>query len=538
MTINLTVPDAHQGLAPRITVIGVGGAGGNAVNNMISEELPGVEFVVANTDAQALQQNHADRKIQLGVETTHGLGAGSRPEIGREATEASREELLQSLEGSHMAFITAGMGGGTGTGGAPIVAQLAREKGILTVGVVTKPFSFEGRKRMRVAEEGIERMQEFVDTLIVIPNQNLFRIATEDTTFSEAFQIADHVLYSGVRGVTDLMVVPGLINLDFADIHSVMSETGKAVMGTGEGEGPDRDIKAAEQALSNPLLDDISLKGAQGVLINITGGPDITLYEIDKAANRIGEEVDENASIVFGSTTDNSMEGSLRVSIVATGMKMKAEEEPVPTISLQQPRVGVTQETTEKTGGQTAIPPIFGSTPAAADTSAPAETTSKPVAPAAAAQPAAAATPVLEPVASPAPPAAPTPEQWQEARKSPIFTAPPQEAFIPPPPVGEEKNETTKPGDPFREADVVNGPPGDGGQGRRRAKSWLGLAARGSKGSDKESAASKLRSGTSPGDVPRQRQLDGLDPDDRITARSQADDELLAIPTFLRRQAN
>ncbi len=320
MTINLSMP-THSELKPRITVVGVGGAGGNAVNNMITSHLEGVDFLACNTDAQALGACLSDRKIQLGNTITHGLGAGARPEIGRAAAEESLDEILDQLQGSHMVFITGGMGGGTGTGSAPVIARAVREQGILTVGVVTKPFHFEGAHRMRLAEAGLSELQQFVDTLIVIPNQNLFRLANERTTFAEAFQMADQVLHMGVRGVTDLMIMPGLINLDFADIRTVMSEMGKAMMGTGEAEGERRAIEAAEAAISNPLLDEVSMQGAAGVLINITGGLDMTLFEVDAAANRIREEVDPNANIIFGSTFDQGMENIMRVSVVATGIE-------------------------------------------------------------------------------------------------------------------------------------------------------------------------------------------------------------------------
>ncbi|WP_118135751.1 cell division protein FtsZ [Oceanicella sp. SM1341] len=331
MTLNLRMPEERE-LRPRITVFGVGGAGGNAVNNMIAKNLEGAEFVVANTDAQALQQSRAPRSIQLGSEVTQGLGAGAKPEVGCAAAVESIEEIVDHLAGSHMCFITAGMGGGTGTGAAPIIAKTAREMGILTVGVVTKPFTFEGTKRMRIAESGINDLQSVVDTLIIIPNQNLFRLANEKTTFTEAFMLADDVLYQGVKGVTDLMVRPGIINLDFADVRSVMDEMGKAMMGTGEAEGEDRAIQAAEKAIANPLLDEISLKGARGVLINITGGDDLTLFELDEAANRIRAEVDPEANIIIGSTLDPSMEGVMRVSVVATGIDAvaRAEAPPMP----------------------------------------------------------------------------------------------------------------------------------------------------------------------------------------------------------------
>ncbi|MEO0670275.1 MAG: cell division protein FtsZ [Pseudomonadota bacterium] len=319
MTLNLSMP-GHDELKPRITVFGVGGAGGNAVNNMIEKQLDGVEFVVANTDAQALQQSAANNRVQLGIKVTEGLGAGARATVGAAAAEESIEQIVDHLAGAHMCFITAGMGGGTGTGAAPIIAQAARELGVLTVGVVTKPFQFEGAKRMRQAEDGVESLQKMVDTLIIIPNQNLFRLANEKTTFTEAFSMADDVLYQGVKGVTDLMVRPGLINLDFADVRAVMDEMGKAMMGTGEADGEDRAIQAAEKAIANPLLDEISLRGAKGVLINITGAHDLTLFELDEAANRIREEVDPDANIIVGSTLDTAMEGNMRVSVVATGI--------------------------------------------------------------------------------------------------------------------------------------------------------------------------------------------------------------------------
>ncbi len=328
MTLNLTIPlHQHTDFSPRITVIGVGGGGTNAVNNMVSMGLDGVEFLVANTDAQSLVHSKADRRVQLGPHLTQGLGAGAKPEIGRAAAEEATEELARHLDGSHMVFVTAGMGGGTGTGAAPVIARMARERGILTVGVVTKPFDFEGPKRKKSAEAGIEELQQFVDTLIVIPNQNLFRLANERTTFAEAFKMADNVLYMGVRGVTDLMVNPGLVNLDFADIRTVMAEMGKAMMGTGEAEGEDRAVKAAEAAISNPLLEDTSMRGARGVLINITGGYDMTLFEVDEAANRIRKEVDEDANIIFGSSVDEGMNGRLRVSVVATGIDAREARE-------------------------------------------------------------------------------------------------------------------------------------------------------------------------------------------------------------------
>jgi cell division protein FtsZ len=333
MPINLSVPELTE-LKPRITVIGVGGAGGNAVNNMIESQLEGVEFVVANTDAQAVGLSKAQKRIQLGVKTTQGLGAGSIPDIGRAAAEESLDEILEHVGNCHMLFVTAGMGGGTGTGAAPVIAKAAKERDILTVGVVTKPFHFEGARRMRLATAGIEELQKHVDTLLIIPNQNLFSIANERTTFHEAFAMADQVLHSGVRGITDLMVMPGLINLDFADVRTVMSEMGKAMMGTGEAEGDKRAIQAAEAAISNPLLDEQSMKGAKGVLINITGSMDMTLFEVDEAANRIRAEVDPDANIIVGSTFNQDLEGKVRVSVVATGIDIEDRDVNRPQIKI------------------------------------------------------------------------------------------------------------------------------------------------------------------------------------------------------------
>ena len=394
MTINLSLPQKESEIKPRITVVGVGGAGGNAVNNMISAALEGVEFIVANTDAQALGQSLADRRVQLGITITQGLGAGARPEVGRQAAEEALPEILQLLDGANMVFVTAGMGGGTGTGAAPVIAAAAREQGILTIGVVTKPFHFEGRRRMQSAEQGITELEKVVDTLIVIPNQNLFKIANEKTTFADAFKMADDVLHMGVRGVTDLMVMPGLINLDFADIRTVMGEMGKAMMGTGEAEGPDRSRVAAESAISNPLLEDHSMKGAKGVLINITGGLDMTLHEVDEAANRIREEVDAEANIIFGSTFDATMQGRMRVSVVATGIAAMASQQPVPNyLSLDMNRPMQTGQPALSRGAVPAAPPVGRvAIPAAA------------VAPAAPATPVA---PVVAPPAAVAPPPAP-----------------------------------------------------------------------------------------------------------------------------------
>jgi cell division protein FtsZ len=329
MSIDFIRPEVDE-LRPRITVIGVGGAGGNAVANMIRSDVQGVDFIVANTDAQALNASAADRRIQLGLKITQGLGAGSRPEIGRAAAEESLEEVERALDGAHMCFLAAGMGGGTGTGAAPVIAKIARDRGILTVGVVTKPFAFEGARRGRSADSGIEELQQHVDTLIVIPNQNLFRLANSDTTFKEAFQMADEVLQQGVRGITDLMVMPGLINLDFADVRSVMGEMGKAMMGTGEASGENRAIEAAEKAISNPLLDGVSMKGAKGVIISITGGEDMRLMEVDEAASHIKELVDPDANIIWGSAFNNDLEGKIRVSVVATGIDAEISAQPQP----------------------------------------------------------------------------------------------------------------------------------------------------------------------------------------------------------------
>ncbi|GAA4221802.1 hypothetical protein GCM10022253_28750 [Sphingomonas endophytica] len=347
MSIEFITPDLDD-LTPRITVIGVGGAGGNAIANMMRADVQGVNFLVANTDAQALKQSEAEQKIQLGAKITQGLGAGSRPEIGRAAAEETIDELSRLLEGSHMCFIAAGMGGGTGTGAAPVIAKAARDMGILTVGVVTKPFSFEGNRRSKSADAGIEELQKFVDTLIVIPNQNLFLVANANTTFKQAFEMADEVLQQGVRGITDLMVMPGLINLDFADVRSVMQEMGKAMMGTGEAEGDDRALIAAQKAIANPLLDGVSMQGAKGVIVSITGGDDMRLLEVDEAANHIRELVDPDANIIWGSAFNPELEGKIRVSVVATGIESvgqatapaaaSAPSEPPRTFSFNAPR--------------------------------------------------------------------------------------------------------------------------------------------------------------------------------------------------------
>ncbi|HMG48506.1 MAG TPA: cell division protein FtsZ [Allosphingosinicella sp.] len=375
MSIDFIRPEVEE-LRPRISVIGVGGAGGNAIANMIHSDVQGVDFIVANTDAQALNHSLADHKIQLGLKITQGLGAGSRPEIGKAAAEEALHEIEQALEGAHMCFIAAGMGGGTGTGAAPIIAKAARDRGILTVGVVTKPFSFEGARRGRAADAGIAELQQHVDTLIVIPNQNLFRIANPNTTFKEAFMMADEVLQQGVRGITDLMVMPGLINLDFADVRSVMSEMGKAMMGTGEGLGDNRAIEAAEQAIANPLLDGVSMKGAKGVIISITGGEDMRLMEVDEAANHIRELVDPDANIIWGSAFNNDLDGRIRVSVVATGIG--AEEVmpiPQPAKVFTFPAVRAAEPPRTEVAPEPEVPPLTLTAPEGMDEDEPMELT-------------------------------------------------------------------------------------------------------------------------------------------------------------------
>ena len=377
MPLNLSVPEMTE-LKPRISVIGVGGAGGNAVNNMIESALEGVEFLVANTDAQALGLSKAEKCIQLGANTTQGLGAGSVPDVGRAAAEESLEEILGHIGNSHMLFVTAGMGGGTGTGAAPVIAQAAKERDILTVGVVTKPFHFEGARRMKIATAGIEALQAHVDTLLIIPNQNLFSIANERTTFHEAFALADQVLHSGVRGITDLMVMPGLINLDFNDVRTVMSEMGKAMMGTGEASGEKRAIEAAEAAISNPLLDEVSMKGARGVLINITGSMDMTLFEVDEAANRIRAEVDQDANIIVGSTFNQDLEGRVRVSVVATGIDTDQREMRPPEVKSPTPAAKPWREPSvqHEAPAQQPAAAAYAPAPVAAKVSMPATTSS------------------------------------------------------------------------------------------------------------------------------------------------------------------
>ena len=443
MTINFKAPELRE-LKPRIMVCGVGGAGGNAVNNMIVSGLVGVDFIVANTDAQALTSSKAERIIQMGLQVTEGLGAGSQPEVGRAAAEEAIEEIRDHLAGAHMCFVTAGMGGGTGTGAAPVIARTARDMGILTVGVVTKPFQFEGARRARVADAGIGELQKAVDTLICIPNQNLFRVANEKTTFADAFSMADQVLYSGVACITDLMVKEGLINLDFADVRAIMREMGKAMMGTGEASGDKRAILAAEAAIANPLLDEVSMKGARGLLISITGGNDLTLYEVDEAASRIRQEVDEDANIILGATFDSNLDGIVRVSVVATGIDQPAGSKD---IALNEARIA---EVAQKLRAQTAARQIEVTTRQAA---AQAEMAAPVFEPAPAPAQAAYAVPALAPVQY-APPA-PVPsdvEIMPIAAKTASYTSPAPEParadyqhdagpFIPPAPLHPQRSQ-------------------------------------------------------------------------------------------------
>jgi cell division protein FtsZ len=424
MSINLKIPDIRE-LKPRITVFGTGGAGGNAVNNMIASGLQGVDFVVANTDAQALTMSKAERIIQMGVQVTEGLGAGSQPEVGRAAAEEAIEEIREYLQGAHMVFVTAGMGGGTGTGAAPVVARCAKEAGILTVGVVTKPFHFEGIRRMRVAESGIMELHKVVDTLLIIPNQNLFRVANEKTTFADAFAMADQVLYSGVACITDLMVKEGLINLDFADVRAVMREMGKAMMGTGEASGEKRALSAAEAAISNPLIDDASMKGARGLLISITGGKDLTLYEVDEAATRIREEVDQDANIIVGATFDESLEGIIRVSVVATGIDNASLQRSAPEARIAELTQKLRAEQRAPERIDTRAAPAAATAPAAARTADAVESAAK-------AAVAAAVLPMMEEVTIRPIPPKPSlfPEQMPTAPAEP----PIPRAFIPPAP--------------------------------------------------------------------------------------------------------
>jgi cell division protein FtsZ len=516
MSINLSIPRDEHEMKPRISVVGVGGAGGNAVNNMIRSNLIGCEFLICNTDAQAMMHNLAERRIQLGISVTRGLGAGSRPDVGRAAAEEALDEIMQALNGSNMVFITAGMGGGTGTGAAPVIARAAREAGILTVGVVTKPFHFEGSHRMRLADAGILELQKFVDTLIIIPNQNLFRVANERTTFADAFKMADDVLHSGVRGVTDLMVMPGLINLDFADIRAVMGEMGKAMMGTGEAEGDRRAIDAAEAAISNPLLEDVSMKGARGVLINITGGPDMTLFEVDEAANRVREEVDPEANIIFGSTFDEKLAGRMRISVVATGIDVA--------VSAQRPLLSLVgdRDMPKPAGLGIAQMPAAG-VPGAL-----------PIAASALAN--GGANPGVSAAILPGGDSnEPTPVAAQAAESAALRDG----AFIAPravePAVARPQVAPVAPSDAFAAAAMENG-------GRPVAKA----KPRGPSLFERVTGVARNRA-AAPAERPKapaataasaqQQRLGALDPSDRLVG-SKSEEDLLDIPAFLRRQAN
>ena len=561
MSINLTIPNSETPqLKPRITVIGVGGAGGNAVNNMIEKQLQGVDFIVANTDAQALSLSQTDRRIQLGTNITQGLGAGSKPETGRSAAEESLAEIEEQIKDSDMVFIAAGMGGGTGTGAAPVVARAAKEKGILTVGVITKPFQFEGMHRYKLAEAGIDDLEQFVDTLIVIPNQNLFRVANEQTTFADAFNMADEVLYSGVRGVTDLMVKPGLINLDFADIRSVMSEMGKAMMGTGEGEGERRALDAAEAAISNPLLDDSSMAGAKAVLINITGGEDMTLFEADEAANKIRNEVDSDAYIIFGSGYDETLAGRLRVSVVATGMDREAMVAPAPTfLSVSSPVAApVKQEATNKAEVPAPMPVM----PAVAKARNVEISTEQPVieTPAAAVQEAPVEDVLESPVveAEPEQVTAPQPEptpvveetiaQGEAAPATPGMNA--EDAFIPEMPMSPTGEEAVQAADPYAAAAMTNGAKpskSEMTEVKSQAKKQslfervTGLAGAAQSPAEAPVPFTPKALAPTPAPAPRpeeaQNKLGGLDETDRLPSAA-SEDDLLDIPAFLRRQAN
>jgi len=543
--------DSHSGdprgilqATPRITVVGVGGAGGNAVNNMINAQLEGVEFLVCNTDNQALAQSLCQDRVQLGRAITQGLGAGAKADIGRAAAEEVIEELIDYLKDSHMVFVTCGMGGGTGTGAAPVIARAAREQGILTVGVVTKPFQFEGSTHMRVADTGIEELQEYVDTLIVIPNQNLFRIANEHTTFADAFKMADDVLYCGVRGVTDLIVNPGLVNLDFADIRTIMSEMGKAMMGTGEADGDKRAIDAAEAAINNPLLDEVSMKGARAVLINITGGMDITLYEVDEATQRIRAEVEEDANIIWGSALDPTMEGRMRVSVVATGMDAGAQVQPRTQpqqqtvhsgLSAAHPNAGNPGGGGGPRGGRPqAAPAPQPAANAVSTRQQPRTHTAAQLAAAMSERKAAEAARQAADVGLPAEAEEPT---FAESQLQPQRAAPP-----PPVPRPQAQPQRAQPAAQQRPAPA----PGPAEDAKPRGRTSLFQRVTG--GRPPQTAAQPEPAPRPAAPAPRtaqpqqpaagqQERLGGLDPTERLPA-SRKDEDLLDIPAFLRRQAN
>ncbi|MBA8839396.1 cell division protein FtsZ [Ochrobactrum sp. RH2CCR150] len=565
MTINLQKPDITE-LKPRITVFGVGGGGGNAVNNMINAGLRGVDFVVANTDAQALTMSKSDRIIQLGAAVTEGLGAGSQPEVGRAAAEECIDEIVDHLNGTHMCFVTAGMGGGTGTGAAPVVARAARERGILTVGVVTKPFHFEGARRMKTADLGIEELQKNVDTLIVIPNQNLFRIANDKTTFADAFAMADQVLYSGVACITDLMVKEGLINLDFADVRSVMREMGKAMMGTGEASGEGRAMAAAEAAIANPLLDETSMRGAKGLLISITGGRDMTLFEVDEAATRIREEVDPEANIILGATFDEGLEGVIRVSVVATGIdKQIGDAAPAP-LEFRQPVKQPTSQAKPMAPHGALRPPVVEQ-PRQVDPIAQAIQSAEvdmPIAPAPAA-PAASAEPDFRPQSRIF--QAPAPEAFERA---PVARAPmpqaqaaqpqayqqPQQMHAEPAPRPAPRMPAVSDFPPVAQAEIAarRAPqqPQPAQEEPRGPMSLLKRLTHGLSRREEEQPAARLEPAQhrEPGMRPAERrpmQQDGsiyaprrgqLDDQGRPQPRAASEDDQLEIPAFLRRQSN
>ena len=532
---------------PRITVIGVGGAGGNAVNNMIQSQLEGVEFVVANTDAQALEQSRAEQRIQLGVTVTRGLGAGSRPDVGRAAAEEALEDVLAQVHDSNMVFITAGMGGGTGTGAAPVIAKAVREQGVLTVGVVTKPFTFEGIHRQRIAETGIEELERVVDTLIIIPNQNLFRIANEKTTFADAFKMADDVLASGVRGVTDLMVRPSMINLDFNDISTVMSEMGKAMMGTGEAEGDTRALEAAAAAINNPLLEDISLSGATGVIINITGGTDLTLYEVDEAANHIRNEVDSEAHIIFGSTLDDELNGKIRVSIVATGMDTRAAKQaPVKRDSFLDPALPQGLPLAVEPAGEPE-PRVVVMRPQPKVTRKLGEEVDESVEPA----PAVTGKPQPADVGTAQPETATVREAGRPMPATPGVNQ--GDPFIPAMPAARGPDNTARKAEPMAEALEVTATPEPA---KPEAKQTVRIkvpnlftkVTKGMRSGDVAKSATKFFSegeapavsGKEGGEQPaasKQENLGGLDPDDRLPG-TEFDEKRLEIPSFLRRAAS
>ncbi|MDH7788251.1 cell division protein FtsZ [Ochrobactrum sp. 19YEA23] len=568
MTINLQKPDITE-LKPRITVFGVGGGGGNAVNNMINAGLRGVDFVVANTDAQALTMSKSDRIIQLGAAVTEGLGAGSQPEVGRAAAEECIDEIVDHLNGTHMCFVTAGMGGGTGTGAAPVVARAARERGILTVGVVTKPFHFEGARRMKTADLGIEELQKNVDTLIVIPNQNLFRIANDKTTFADAFAMADQVLYSGVACITDLMVKEGLINLDFADVRSVMREMGKAMMGTGEASGEGRAMAAAEAAIANPLLDETSMRGAKGLLISITGGRDMTLFEVDEAATRIREEVDPEANIILGATFDEGLEGVIRVSVVATGIdKQIGDAAPAP-LEFRQPVKQPTSQAKPMAPHGALRPPVVEQ-PRQVDPIAQAIQSAEvdmPIAPAPAA-PAASAEPDFRPQSrifqAPAPEAferapvarAPMPQAHAAQAAQPQAYQQPQQMHAEPAPRPAPRMPAVSDFPPVAQAEIAarRAPqqPQPAQEEPRGPMSLLKRLTHGLSRREEEQPAARLEPAQhrEPGMRPAERrpmQQDGsiyaprrgqLDDQGRPQPRAASEDDQLEIPAFLRRQSN